>query len=91
MNEEVWHKILPLPFGSKVRIVKNTINRVEELGRIQLVGTIGKVEGYVQDDWKRIMIDNGYYPESICKEMMYVLSFGGKGRYAYRSSELEVV
>lgn len=91
MDDEVWHKILPLPIGTKVKIVRNTINRAKELGRIELVGRIGTVVEYVDDTWKKIMITDGYYPDSISREMMYVLTFKSGGRYAYRSSELEVV
>lgn len=89
--DELWNRILPLPIGTKVRVSKNTIAHADKLGREELIGRIGVVIDYAQDTWKHRMILDHYYPPAILKETIYVLAFRGRGRYAYRCIELEVI
>lgn len=89
--DKVWNKILPLPLGTKVKVIQNTINKVETLGRRHLIGKVGVVIEHVHKSWKLTMIRDEYYPPCILKETMYVLSFDNFGRYAYRCTELEAV
>jgi hypothetical protein len=94
MNK-VWHKILPFPVGTKVKVVKEGIRIAREDRLSEFFGKIGYVIGYVDEEWKENMIHVGCYPPRIREEKLYEVKFEmndpAATSYAFRYTELEVV
>ena len=90
---DIWHRIIPIPIGTKVRKIKNeAILSGGARGRSEPpLLTEGEVIEYVDSDWKHSMINAGCYPPEILGETMYHVRFRIGGGYAIRGRELEVI
>ena len=95
--EVVWNKILPLPLGTKVKIVKDlTLRHLERGAAPAYIAAEGVISGYVSEEWKQALHTGTLptYSSEISKETLYVIRLENlihAEHVAFRRQEFEVL